>query len=356
MIKQIKRILIYRLGSLGDTIVALPCLHLIARAFPNAERYIMTVAAVNNKAPAISSVLGESGLVGGYINYSYSMPGLKCLYELRRKISEWRPDVLIYLPGQRKLIPIIRDMLFFKSCRIKEIIGVPYAKGLRTNRLLPDKLHFEHEAVRLARCIGVLGDARLENPSSWDLLLSPLEYQAAKHILEGWDARNNFIACSIGTKFEVNDWGNQNWKTLLKLLNREYARCGLILLGSADEFRRAEELCQSWNAPSLNLCGKLTLRIAAAVLKYARIFLGHDSGPMHLAAAAGVPCVVVFSALHKPGIWFPSGPYHRVIYHKTECFGCGLDICRKYNKKCIRSISAEEVFDAICQAIDRLNL
>ncbi len=349
LIEQAKRVLIYRLGSLGDTVVALPCLHLIAQAFPKAERFILTVAPANNKAPAISSVLGGSGLVNGYINYSFRAPGLKCLYELRKKIIDWHPDTLIYLPGQRGLIRIIRDMLFFKSCGIKEIIGVPFARDLRINRLLSDKLHFEHETVRLARCIDALGDARLESLNSWDLLLSASEYQAAGNILEGWEGRNNFIACSIGTKFEVNDWGIKNWQELLRQLSRKYSGYGLVFFGSSDEFSRSEQLSKSWLGPSLNLCGKLEPRVAAAVLKGARIFLGHDSGPMHLAAAVGIPCVAVFSARNKPGVWFPYGASHRAIYHKQKCFGCGLAVCKKYNKKCINSITAEEVYDAVCQ-------
>lgn len=353
---KVKRVLIYRLGSLGDTIVALPCFHLIARAFPQAERFVLTSIPVNIKAPAISLVLGESGLVNGYITYSYRIFDVRGLFQLRNKIRECKPDILVYLPGQGGYLRVIRDALFFKSCGIKKIIGIPYLSSLRNNRLLPDKLYFEHEAVRLVRCIGVLGDARLEEPSSWDLLLSPKEYHAAEQALEGWAGRNRFIASGIGTKFAVNDWGNQNWQALLKALSRKYPDYGLVILGSDDEFGRCQELCKSWSGPSLNLCGKISPRCAAAIIKRACIFLGHDSGPMHLAAAAGIPCVAVFSARYEPGVWFPYGTAHAVIYHKTECFGCKLDICKKYNIKCISSITVEEVFDATCQTLDRLNL
>lgn len=354
--KQASRVLIYRLGSLGDTIVALPCLHLIARVFPQAERFLLTTLPINKKAPAISLVLGESGLVSGYITYSYRLSNIKGLYQLRNKIRQWKPDILVYLAGQRGYLRMIRDALFFKSCGIKKIIGVPYSRGLQSNRLLPDKLYFEHEAVRLARCLSVLGDAKLTEPSSWDLLLSPQEYKNAEQALDRWMKKNQFISCGIGTKFNVNDWSNQNWQALLGQLSRKYADYGLVLLGSHDEFNRSQDLCKSWSGPSLNLCGKISPRCASAIIKRASIFLGHDSGPMHLAAAAGIPCVVVFSARNKPGVWFPYGASHHVIYHKTVCFGCGLDICKKYNKKCISSITVKEVFDAVCEAMDRLNL
>ena len=59
MLRETKRVLIYRLGSLGDTIVALPCLHLLARVFPNARRLILTNEPISNKAAGISTIIGN---------------------------------------------------------------------------------------------------------------------------------------------------------------------------------------------------------------------------------------------------------------------------------------------------------
>ena len=64
----------------------------------------------------------------------------------------------------------------------------------------------------------------------------------------------------------------------------------------------------------LNLCGDVTPRLSALVIDRAKIFMGHDSGPMHLAASVGTPSVSVFSRHAKPGIWFPLGAHNRVFY------------------------------------------
>ena len=93
----------------------------------------------------------------------------------------------------------------------------------------------------------------------------------------------------------------------------------------------------------MNLCGETSARVSAAVLERARLFVGHDSGPMHLAAAVGTPCVAVFSSRHLPGVWFPWGSRNRVIYTDVPCRGCNLDVCVRYAKKCIASISVDEV-------------
>jgi ADP-heptose:LPS heptosyltransferase len=83
------------------------------------------------------------------------------------------------------------------------------------------------------------------------------------------------------------------------------------------------------------------------VFSHAAVFLGPDSGPKHLAASVGVPCVCVFGARDLPGVWFPPGERNQVIYHQPECFGCGLETCIENQKKCIRSVTVDEVEQAV---------
>ena len=89
-----KRVLIYRLGSLGDTLVALPALHLVARAFPNAERRMLTNFPVNVKAPPAAAILENSGLVQGYFRYAVGTRSVveltKLWWELRRSCRSKR--------------------------------------------------------------------------------------------------------------------------------------------------------------------------------------------------------------------------------------------------------------------------
>ena len=77
--------------------------------------------------------------------------------------------------------------------------------------------------------------------------------------------------------------------------------------------------------------------------EHVRVFLGHDSGPMHLAAAVQTPCVAIFAARNKPRVWFPYGRQHRVVYHRVECWGCGLETCIVEKKRCLTSITVDEV-------------
>jgi len=92
------------------------------------------------------------------------------------------------------------------------------------------------------------------------------------------------------------------------------------------------------------------------VLTHARMYLGHDSGPMHLAAAVGTPCVAVFSSRSLPGEWFPYGDQHRVLYRSISCQGCRLEVCIERQKACIRSITVDEVECSVLELVKRLGV
>lgn len=315
MSEDARRVLVYRLGSLGDTVVSLPCLHLVARSFPRAERRLLTNEPMGGKAASVELVLGGSGLVSGTaIRYPAGIRNPATLFRLRREIRAFDPDLLVYLTESRGVGAALRDMAFFRTCGIARILGAPLSNDLATHRYLAREKRWEREAERLARCLAPLGDALLDKRESWDLGFSAAERARADAALSGWAGAGNFAVFSVGTKWPENDWGDARWSQALAALSAASHGLGLVLTGSADEAGRSDALAIHWKGPVLNLCGRLPPRESALVIARARLFLGHDSGPMHLAAAVGTPAVAVFSRKNKPGIWFPCGPGHTPLY------------------------------------------
>lgn len=344
-----RRVLIYRLGSLGDTVVALPALRLVARVFPDAERWMLTNFNINSKSASVSQVLDGTGLMHGYIEYPVGVRDPRTLMRLRSKIHQLRPEALIYLAEARGFFKTLRDALFFKACGIHRLIGIPYTTDMRSCRKLGNDM-YEYEGARLARCVRELGEAQFDDSDAFDLNLSGPEHDTAHSTLEPL-AGKPLLGVSIGAKVDVKDWGDSNWSVLLSRLSDSLRGWGLVMLGVEVERDRSDALLKHWSGPSLNLCGRLSVRESAAVLERCQSFAGHDSGPMHLAAAVGTPCVVVFSARNLPGVWFPYGKRHRVLYHSVPCWDCRFEICEKYQKKCIASISVSEVFDAVMELV-----
>lgn len=344
--RSVSRVLIYRLGSLGDTLIALPALHLAARAFPSAERRLLTNIPVNVKAPPAAAILEHTGLINSFFRYTVGTRRPHELLTVWWKLVRWRPEVLIYMGAPRGVQSARRDTLFFRFCGIRHLLGVPDTEEMQQNLLQPDGT-LEAEGARLCRNLSDLGPALLEDPASWDLHLTSEEYAVAAGALAPLGDLP-LLAVSVGTKVQAKDWGRDNWKSLLARISDIYPSHALALCGAPEEFEASQLAAEGWsNGPFLNLCGRLTPRQSAAVFSHARLFLGHDSGPMHLAAAVGTTCVAIFAARNIPRVWFPYGFRHRVLYHEVDCMGCNLETCIAERKKCLTSITVEEVLREI---------
>jgi asparagine synthase (glutamine-hydrolysing) len=328
-------ILIFRIGSIGDTVIALPCFHLIARAFPNVRRIVLTNTPVSVKAAPLESVLDKSGLIDNVIHFSPSTRSLRELAELRKRIRKTGARTLIYM-SPRSPFGVIRDMVFFRSCGIRRIIGAPLARNLRVTQIDPATRMVEREAERLARCLAPLGNIAVHDRTLWDLRLLPEEMETADKIVFQLGGAS-FVAINLGGKVPRNNWGDARWTELLRLMAHKYAGFALVLFGSEDEFDRSARIAAKWSGPTLNLCGKLSPRESAAVMRRATLFVGHDSGPMHLASAVGIPCVAMFGDFNPPKKWHPFGEEHRLIHNML---GVG-------------SISPEEVYLAVHSVITR---
>lgn len=345
-----KKILIYRLGSLGDTIMSLPCFHKIAEYYEHDKMYLLTIKSPHLKETSIESILGSTFKFEQVLNYPLGTRNPLTLASLLLKLRLLGIDTIINLSESRGKIATIRDYLFFKLAGITNLIGFSTLKEDISVSLDEETNLFEWEAKRLSRRISSLGSVNLQLDKYWDLHFTKEELKLAENAIATLESYP-LIAIAPGAKIQVKDWGSYNWEELIKNLSSNLPSWKAIFIGSLDEYDLAKKCSQQW-PNSLNLCGKLSPRVSAAVLSKASIFIGHDSGPMHLAACVGVPCVAIFSARNLPMQWFPRGSRNKIIYHKTECAGCGLDICIQANKKCITSIGVSEVQDAVFQVVE----
>jgi heptosyltransferase-3 len=305
-------VIIFRLGSLGDTVVALPCFQLISRCFPHTKRIALTNMPQTKQAVPLESILLDGGFIHDCIGYPLRVRDIGALIELRRKLRATGADTLIYLQRRIRLAHVYRDFLFFRACGFKTIVGAPVTADLNFGRVDAASGEIEQEASRLARCMMPLGKIDLDDPAVWDLNLTAGECARADELLEPLGGKP-FLAISVGGKLAVQDWGDANWGALLRRVAPKLA-LPLVLVGGADDRARSLRLAASWTAPVLDACGRLTPRETAALLRRAAFFVGHDSGPMHLAAAGGLRCVSLFGSRDPPRIWHPVGRHHRTFH------------------------------------------
>jgi heptosyltransferase III len=344
-LKSCKRILVYRLGSLGDTIMVLPCFHKVKEVFSHSDITLLTNLPVAAKAAPVVSVIGID-FFNRQITYPIGTRNPFTLLKLLWKIRRLKIQMLINLTASRSMYAAKRDKWFFRLAGIKHFVGFP--ENEKDFKVTVDKTtgELEWEALRLARRIKPIGNINFQEDRYWDLLISASEQKKAVEVI-GSFTNASIIAISMGTKIPSNDWGEDNWTGLISALKYSLKDYVLVIIGAPADKMTGGKICKSWGVNSINACGLLSPRESAALLKHAKLFIGHDSGPIHLAAAMGIRCVGIFSARHHPRQWYPRGNNNSVIYHKTECAGCNLEICVAEKKKCIFSITIQEVFDTV---------
>jgi ADP-heptose:LPS heptosyltransferase len=343
-----QKVLIYRLGSLGDAIVCLPALHQIRRQLPQSEITLLTNFPVHQRAASMASVIPKS-LYDHVFEYPVGLRSPLSLLHLRRTLKARRFGLVISLTPPRGAGKSLRDYLFFRSCGIPEVKGIPWPSQERDRALKEGPESYPFEAARLMKRVAWLGEVDLGLDSNWDLQISREEVQTANRLLKQFRVQSPFLVISCGTKSNTNDWTERNWNELIRRLSKEQRMkgLGLVTIGSELDRDRSQRMLDFWTGPIANLCGLVSPRVSGAILKQGIMFVGHDSGPMHLAAAVGTACVAIFSARNPPGEWFPRGNRNRILYHQTPCFGCRLDVCKEFDKKCIQSITVDEVIDGV---------
>lgn len=313
---SVRHIVIFRLGSLGDAIVSLPCWHRIRARFPDARRTLLTNRSISDKAAGVPAVLGGAGFIDDVVEYPIGIRSVGPLWRLARQLRGLRTDMLIYMAEPRCLASVYRDWAFFRLCGFKHIVGLPWRADDRGNRIEPGTGLEEQECLRLARQMAALGPFDLSLPEAWDLRLSAAEMAAGAEATAAFGA-TPFVAINMGGKDRIKDWGQENWERLVARLGAALPGTGLLTVGAASDSARAAALRSHWPGPMVDVCGALTVRECAAALARARIFVGHDSGPMHLAASQGVACVGLFGDFNRPAKWHPYGSQHRIL-HRME--------------------------------------
>lgn len=344
-------ILVYRLGSLGDTIMALPCFHKVREAFPSADITLLTNQPVMAKASPSEAVLGSGYFYNRVLTYPVGTRNPFLLATLAWQIKTLNIHTVVNLTMARSESSVQRDRWFFRASGVRHLIGFPTGQQ-DFDIINPTTGEPEWEARRLARRLNAIGSPSLDADHYWDLRLTDAERSTARQVLGDRSSQVPMIALCVGTKLQSNDWGEVNWINLATRLRSVLSGWKLVMIGAADEADLSNRIADAWGGASLNLCGRTSPRVSAAVLEQTRVFVGHDSGPMHLAACVGTPCVGIFSARNLPRQWYPRGDKNRILYHKTDCAGCRLEVCIDQRKKCILSISVHEVEQAVLDLIN----
>jgi ADP-heptose:LPS heptosyltransferase len=180
------------------------------------------------------------------------------------------------------------------------------------------------------------------------LRLTKEEIREARAFFDGknlaYGPEQRVVGIGPGSKWASKRWPEERFREVGAQLMRDEA-CSIVVFGGPSDKEIGDRLVRQWGK-GVNASGLLTVRESAAVLSLCNLYVGNDSGIIHLAAAVGVRCIGVYAAQDYPGMWEPYGSGHKIIRSQVECEGCHLPICTIEGMRCLKQIPIETVLYA----------
>jgi ADP-heptose:LPS heptosyltransferase len=313
----LNRILVIRGGAIGDFILTLPALKVLRETYPDAHieilgyKHIALLAENRFYAQAVRSI--EYGPLSSFFARNSELsPELANYFASFDLIVSYLydPDGIfemnLSLAGARNILRGAAKIDIGAGGSRATTTGKP----ARVDEPGGEPINDEHAARQLARPIEELG-LRVEDFSA-KLYPSGEDRHMAQKFFGSLPRRTGIVVFHPGSGSDKKNWPIQNWIDLGNhlLASGDFRGSIVIVSGEADEdqIRRLEV---TWKNARVAFAKNLPLPHVAAVLENS-IFVGHDSGISHLAAAAGANCILLFGPT-DPAVWAPIGEEVRVL-------------------------------------------
>lgn len=342
------KIIIRAPNHLGDCVMALPMINNVREAHPGSEVTVLAPAGLTElfeSNPAVDQILPIP---------AKHLHGLLAVIKIKEIVSPGEYDLGYILP------PSFGSAASLKLAGVKKRIGY-IADGRRmllTKPLpLPEPLSSAHRYELYLNLLRRSTDLELE-PVRPKLFLSDDDAARAINLLAGFDIAqyDQYLVVAFRAVAESRRWGTENYTELIRLMVAEHG-LKAILIGSPDDQAEGEKIIREAGLGDMviNMAGKTSLRELAAIISRASVFVGNDSGPAHLAAAVGVPLVVI-SGADDPAQTSPVTPLKRILRREQlECIACVKNKCPLNGDefmRCMSEISVEQVADALSEIQD----
>ena len=341
-------ILLVELTRIGDVLITTP-----------------VIKAVRNKYPgAVINMIVQSG-ASDIISEN---PYLNCVTEIKRGRKLARLMVVSALLRKKKIDLVIslspgirnswiahscgarykvgylndrsRKPIFFSDHRI-EARGFVYEKNISYHQN-------EHLITRTARAVAPLG---IECPdTNLEVFLRPEARIAANRWLK---SDHICIAIHPDSGWEHKSWPKKNFVRLIKMIidRLGYRKVQIIIMGGAEDSKSLKFIADAVE-DELSVLQGYPLAIVSSVISRADLFIGNDSGPLHIAEAFETP----FVALFGPSLPETTGPLTKgaFIRKEVECSPCHQTLCLRAqngNKTCMELIEVGEVFESVAEML-----
>ena len=337
-LEKCPRILLVRLGAIGDVIHAMPVACALRERFPRA--YL---------AWAVEQRAGELLEGHGAIDQRIVLPhgwlrSPARVLRLRRQLKDLAFDTAIDAQG------LTKSAVLAWLSGAKRRIGMGGRWGREISRWLnndlvdTDGLHAIERGLKLLEPLGIRSpEVRFEVPAA------AADQNAAAEMIHRLGLDEGFVLVASGAGWPSKLWPVDRHAAVAAYVGRRWNLPSLLIWGNDAERVRAEQIVAAAEGHAL-LCPRITLLQLAAIARRARFVIGSDTGPLHLAAAAGAPCIGLYGPwpADKHG---PYGPRH--INLQKKCLEGTTHQRRHAPPRYMEAIDVGLVFEACDRMVSR---
>lgn len=334
LIKPPKKILIVKPSSLGDVVHSLPFLNAVKACFSKAEIHWVIAK-------------GLEGLLEGHpmINklWIINKDAWKKIVNIKGTISELK--VLLKHLKKEEFDIVIDLQGLLRSGILTAGTGAPVRVGF-TEAREGSKLFYTHKVqggrnihavdryLKIADFLGCdINDICFPLPLFFNSALSTQHSALSKE----------YVVIVPGARWKTKMWPPEKIGNLSGMLS-----LNTVIVGSKRDVDIADKVVALSKGKAISLAGKTDLKELIEVIRGAKFVVSNDSGPMHIAAALGIPVFAIFGPT-DPLITGPYGEGHTIIREDIQCSPCFKKACN--DLKCMDRLSVEKVYGIIKTAL-----
>jgi heptosyltransferase I len=336
-----QRILIVRLSAIGDAMHAVPVLNALRDALPGAFLAWVVEGRTADLLRGHRALDELIALPRGWLKSP------RTVLDLRHRLRALRFDTTIDLQGLSK------SAIAAWLSGARRRIGLAGKDGREISRLLNNELVAPTRTHITERSLELLAPLGITDPEvRFDLPENPADAFIAGKILASHHISAPFAVINPGASWLSKRWPPERFAAVARHLGQSRG-LGSLVVWAGDEERGWAEQIVTGSAGHATLAPPTSLGELAAIVRRAAIFVGSDTGPLHVAAAVGTPCVGLFGPMpsERNG---PYGPQH-ITVQKMRLTGRGRDR-RAAGPESMEAISVEHVTEACDQVLDRSHL
>lgn len=295
---DVRRIAVFRALYLGDFLCIVPALRALKRRFPDSELTFIGL-------PWLQGTVERFGCIDRFLEFPgyRGLEGLfsdpKAIGRFLREARDYRYDLAIQMHGDGRISNGFVARLGARASLGYRPMGGACPKVLDLELEMDGDEHEVLRWLRLVDVLGATGSRELEFP------LLPSDWAEAESVASGAgiDPGRSVVVLHPGAKEPARRWMPAGFSEVADRLAQELG-AQVAITGSRDELAIAREVAEGMRVRAHLVAGRTSLGGLAALLARVRLLVTNDTGPSHLAAALGVPSIVLFGPT-EPARWAP---------------------------------------------------